>query len=83
MTTALDAALLATALALAVDLSGTAILGALAAAALGLIQWLGSHRITTYETTQREHTAALSSITDRLTRLEERHRALDERITRR
>ena len=78
-----DAALLATTLALAVDLSGTAILGALAAGALALIQWLGSHRIATYETTLREHTAALSSLTDRLTRLEERHRALDERTARR
>lgn len=78
-----DAALLATTLAVAVDLSPTTLLGGVALLGLGLIQWLGVRQITTHEATQRDHTLTLAAISDRLTRLEERHRALAERTSRR
>lgn len=67
------------ALAAVVDVSATTLVTAAACAGVALIQWLASRQIATVETTLRDHTAALATQGERLTRLEERHRALDAR----
>lgn len=62
-----------------IDISPSMLVTVGAAAGYGLLQWLASRQIAAAETSMREHDATLESLTERITRLEERHRALDDR----
>lgn len=64
----------------AVNLDTGDILAGIGAAGLGLLGWLGSRQVAAHERAQRAQAAETKKLGERLTRLEERHRALERRF---